>query len=213
MAIKFQINTPQTLLFPWGDSMDVNGQYGPQSLYTVELSGQRDKLYATPSLHRQLQAAQVGPGSVLTITKVEGEGNRKEWVVEPEARPEAEAEAGVEREEETAWRPAEGKQNGNGQPTKAEGKPNGQPVARTPAAPTPPASGNGKPSPEGVSFASLERAMSRSLRASWDAWCALEEGPAFSGEDVRAVAITLFLECARKGIVLQSERAGEDVPF
>ncbi len=55
--------------------------------------------------------------------------------------------------------------------------------------------------------------MNRSLRASWEAWCALEEGPAFSGEDVRAVAITLFLECARKGIVLQPEQAGEEVPF
>jgi len=214
MAIKFQTNTPQKLLFPWGDYMDVNGQYGPQCLYTVELEGQRDKLYASPSLHRQLQAAQVGPGSVLTITKVEGEGNRKEWVVESKAGPEAEAEAGEERVEETAWRPAEGKQNGDGPPAAAEGRQNGPPVERAPAAaPVPSTSGNGKPVPEGVSFASLERAMNRSLRASWHAWCALEEGPAFSGEDVRAVAITLFLECARKGIVLPPERVGEEVPF
>ena len=210
MAIKFQTNTPQTLLFPFGDYMDVNGQYGPQFMYTVEASGKRDKLYATPSLHRQLQEAQVGPGCVLTITKVEGEGNRKEWVVEPEAETEP-----MPEEEEAEWQPVTGKQNGNGQPAAAEGKKNGQRAEHSPAAPAPSASGNGngKPSPEGLSFASLELAMNRSLRASWEAWCALEEGPAFSGEDVRAVAITLFLECARKGIVLQPEFAGEEVPF
>ena len=211
MAIKFQINIPQTLVFPWGDFLSVNGQYGEQFLYSVEQEGQRDKLYATPSLHRQLQAAQVGPGCVLTITKIEGEGNRKEWVVEPEAEPEAEE----ERAEEAEWQPVAGKRNGHGQPAAAEGKKNGQRVEHSPAAPAPSASGNGngKPSPEGLSFASLELAMNRSLRTSWEAWCALEEGPAFSGEDVRAVAITLFLECARKGIVLQPERAGEEVPF
>ena len=194
--------------------LDVNGQYGPQFMYTVEQAGQRDKLYATPSLHRQLQEAQVGPGCVLTITKIEGEGNRKEWVVEPEAEAEAEAvpEPEDERAEEADWQPVAGKRNGNGQPTAAEGKPNGQRVEHTPAA-SASGNGNGKSSPEGLSFASLELAMNRSLRASWEAWCALEEGPAFSGEDVRAVAITLFLECARKGIVLQPERVGEEVPF
>ncbi len=102
MAIKFQTNVPQKLRFPWGDFLPISGQYGEQFLYTVELSGQRDKLYATPSLHRQLQEVPVGPGSVLTITKVEGEGHRKEWVVAAEAgpeagpEPEAEPELGVE---------------------------------------------------------------------------------------------------------------------
>ena len=210
MAIKFKTNVAQTLVFPWGDFLNVNGQYGEQFLYSVEQEGQRDKLYATPSLHRQLQEAQVGPGCVLTITKVEGEGNRKEWVVEPEEGPEAEP---VPEAEEEEWQLVEGKRNGNGQPAAVEGKRNGHPVEHSPAAPASSASGNGKPSPEGVSFASLDLAMNRSLRASWEAWCALEEGPAFSGEDVRAVAITLFLECARKGIVLQPEFAGEEVPF
>jgi hypothetical protein len=214
MAIKFRTNEPQTLVFPWGDFLSVNGQYGEQFLYSVEQEGQRDKLYATPSLHRQLQEAPVGPGCVLTITKVEGEGNRKEWVVEPEAGPEAEAVPEPEAEE-AEWQPAAEKRNGNGHPAAVEGKRNGHPVEPSPAAPAPSASGNGngKPSPEGLSFASLELAMNLSLRASWAAWCALEEGPAFSGEDVRAVAITLFLECARKGIVLQPEFAGEEVPF
>ena len=213
MAIKFSTNVPQTLVFPWGDFLNVNGQYGEQFLYSVEQEGQRDKLYATPSLHRQLQEAQVGPGCVLTITKIEGEGNRKEWVVEPEAEAEAEA---VPEAEEAEWQPVAGKRKGHGQPAAAEGKRNGQRVESAPALPpAAPASGNGngQPSPEGLSFAHLELLLNSCLRTSWEAWCALEEGPAFSGEDVRAVAITLFLECARKGIVLQPEGAGEEVPF
>ncbi len=35
MAVKFKINAPQTLVFPFGDFMDVNGQYGAQFMYTV----------------------------------------------------------------------------------------------------------------------------------------------------------------------------------
>ena len=212
MAIKFQTNVPQKLRFPWGDFLPISGQYGEQFLYTVELSGQRDKLYATPSLHRQLQDVPVGPGCVLTITKVEGEGHRKEWVVAAEAGPEAEPEAGPEPEPEAEGRPMEGKRNG--QPAKAEAKPNGHLVESAPARPAPSASGNGngKSSPEGLYFASLEQLMNACLQASWAAWCALEEGPAFSGEDVRAVAITLFLECARKGLVLPPVPAEEELP-
>jgi hypothetical protein len=81
MAIKFSTNVPQTLCFPYADFMEVNGQYGQQFLYTVEVDSQRDKLYATPNLHDQIQADGIAPGSVLTITKVEGEGNRKDWLV------------------------------------------------------------------------------------------------------------------------------------
>ena len=83
MAIKFATNIPQTLCFPFGDFMEVNGQYGQQFLYTVEVDGQRDKLYATPNLHDQIQADGIAPGSVLTITKIEGEGNRKNWLITP----------------------------------------------------------------------------------------------------------------------------------
>ena len=187
MAVKFKINTPQTLVFPFGDFMDVNGQYGAQFMYTVAFAdGQRDKLYATPKLHQQLQDAQVGPGSVLTIAKVKGEGNRMEWVVK--------AEEGESIEEST--------EENNGRPV--ERAPESEPASE-------PAPTNGKPSQARPTFAGLERLMARSLQASWASWCALEDGPAFSGEDVRAVAITLFLECARKGIALQP--AAEEVPF
>ena len=47
--------------------------------------------------------------------------------------------------------------------------------------------------------------IGRCLKASWAAWQGLDEEFAFSSEDVRAVGITLFLECARKGCLPQVE--------
>ena len=199
MAVRFSTNVAMKFVFPFGDYMDVNGQYGPQFMYTVENpEGQRDKLYAAPGLHQELQAAGMGPGSVFTITKVEGEGNRKGWLVQP-AEP-------------------------NGQP--AEWEPEPEPAAAGPAdappasaevsAPaTPPPSGNGHPlaEPRAPGFAALQLLMNNALQASWLAWNGLDEGAQFSGEDVRAVGITLFLECARKGIIPQPEEAGQDLPF
>jgi hypothetical protein len=81
MAIKFSTNIPQTLSFPYGDSKEVEGNYGPQHMYTVEINGEKDKLYATPVLHDRIQEAGVGPGAVLTITKIELEGNKSGWSV------------------------------------------------------------------------------------------------------------------------------------
>ena len=97
MAVKFQTNTPITVSFPFGDFLQVAGQYGEQYMYSVEIEGQRDRLYAVPKLHQALQAAEVGPGAVLTVARVEGEGNRKEWVVQRE--PESNAVNGNAAEE------------------------------------------------------------------------------------------------------------------
>jgi hypothetical protein len=183
MAIKFQTHVPVTLNFPFGDGLEISGQYGPQFLYTVEAEGQREKLYATPALHRQLQEAGVGPGRVFTISRVEGDDHRKEWVVEP-APEEAEA-------------------------PPAGGKKNGQPENSHDPAATP---GNGHAVPAPAEFEGLAQLMGGCLRASWVAWNGLE-GATFSGEDVRAVGITLFLECSRKGIALAPAPAEVELPF
>ena len=59
---------------------------------------------------------------------------------------------------------------------------------------------NGKPG-----FEEFEDMIGRCLKASWAAWQDLDEEFLFSSEDVRAVGITLFLECARKGVLPQVE--------
>ena len=83
MALKFADNLSLTVRFPFGDFKEVDGAYGPQYLYTVEVEGERDRLYAAPALHEALQAAGVGPDALFTITKVEGEDRRKHWQVTP----------------------------------------------------------------------------------------------------------------------------------
>ena len=87
MAIKFETNIPVKLVFPWGDFREVSSHYGQQYAYTVEQAGQRDKLFATAGLHHKLQEAGVRAGSEFTITKIEIEGNRKDWRIEGEEAP------------------------------------------------------------------------------------------------------------------------------
>jgi len=85
LAIKFATNIPQTLAFPYGDSKEVEGNFGPQHMYTVEVNGEKDRLYASPYLHDQLVSGGVGAGSVLTITKVELEGGKAGWNISTDA--------------------------------------------------------------------------------------------------------------------------------
>ncbi len=177
MAIKFATNVPVTLCFPYGDFKPVNGNYGPQFLYSVEVEGVQDKLYATPALHQELQAAHVGPGASLTITKVEGEGNRKGWLVRSNG--------------------------GNGTPE--EDAPSAS------AASSAPTNGREREPVARPDFAGLELLMNHCLAASWKAWQGLDDEAQFSSEDVRGVGITLFLECARKGVLPQAVEEG--LPF
>jgi len=179
MAIKFQTNISQTVCFPYGDFLEVSGQYGQQFLYTVEMDGARDRLYATPKLHQQIQTLGIEAGSVLTIKKVESEGNRLDWKIEDGAQQEQ-----SEVEEKQKLRVHE------------NGKGNSQPQAQDKGAPS---------KPKKPDFVGMNRLLELSLRASWDAWHGVGDGVEFSSEDVRAVGITLFLECSRKGIVLEEE--------
>ncbi len=115
-------------------------------------------------MHQELQEAGITAGDLVTITKIEIEGNRMGWTVEVEGIPAL----AVEVE-------AAAKAQGQLQP-------------------------NGKPG-----FEEFEDMIGRCLKASWAAWQDLDEEFLFSSEDVRAVGITLFLECARKGVLPQVE--------
>ena len=88
MPVKFETNVGLTLTFPFGDFLQVDGQYGAQWLYTV----QGDKLYTTKNLHEKLQKVHehlIGEGkedglkgTTWTITKIETDNNRKDWKIE-----------------------------------------------------------------------------------------------------------------------------------
>ena len=180
MAIKFETNIPLKLLFPYGDFLEVNSHYGQQFAYSVDLAGQRDKLFATAGLHHKLQEAGVRAGSELTITKIEIEGNRKDWRIEGEEAP---APVAVVQQQHAA--PANGKAGSNGH-TQKHGH------------------------AESADFQGLKQAMQLCLNAAYGVCEGLEVDLPFTTEDVRALGITLFLECSRKGIQPQET---EGLPF
>ena len=190
MAIKFETNIPIVLRFPYGDHKEVTGQYGQQYLYTVETNGLRDRLYSTPGLHYKLQETGVKAGAVMTVTKIEVEGNRKDWRIEAQGQ-----------NGQTPLSASAVAQSLNGEIL----VPNGHP--ETPA----PDTGSEQPALESLEFEQLRQAMQHCLSASYGAWENFEGELAYTSEDVRAVGITLFLECSRKGIVPQM--AEEVVPF
>ena len=48
----FQINTPVTFTLPFGDYKEVNGDYGMNFLYTVDVAGVRHSLFADVKLQK-----------------------------------------------------------------------------------------------------------------------------------------------------------------
>jgi hypothetical protein len=185
MAVKFATNVPQVVRFPYGDFKEKDGLYGQQFMYSVEVEGgQRDWLYATPALHEKLQLAGVGPGALFTITKIEGEGNRKSWVVEP------------------ADPPAQDRQTSPG-PARTEAQ-----------APSANGRHEGRQAPPQPDFPALAQLMAHSLHEAVRMWQTLDEEVAFTSEDVRAVGISLFLEGCHKGLLLpQPIEEEERLPF
>jgi hypothetical protein len=187
MAIKFETNIPLKLRFPFGDFRETTSQYGQQFAYSVDLAGQRDKLFATPGLHHKLQEAGVRAGSEFTITKIEIEGNRKDWRIEGEEVPEAESVPEVQTNGRQAA-PTNGRQAA---PTNGTAPKNGH-------------------RQESADFQGLKQAMQLCLNAAYTVCEGLEVDLPFTTEDVRALGITLFLECSRKGIQPQET---EGIPF
>ena len=83
---------------------------------------------------------------------------------------------------------------------------NGKP-ATTNGAPAIPKNGH---APESAGFQDLKQAMQLCLNAAYGVCEGLEVDLPFTTEDVRALGITLFLECSRKGIQPQET---EGLPF
>ncbi len=203
MAVRFSTNVPVHLVFPYGDYLDVDGQFGPQHMYTVEVGGARDRLYASPTLHKELQAAEVGPGSEFTVTRTERDGNRKGWQVVtaganghggPGKAPAPKAEV-----DENPATPVNGSED---RAEKAKG------FSPPPVEPAPdPIVEPGSPRSQFVRYQVL---MKDALEASYAAWSGVDPtGTFFRSEDVRAVGISLFIQCAGKGVLPELE----ELPF
>lgn len=212
MAIKFTEDTATDLRFPYGDYREVEGNFGVQFMYTVEGgTGHTDRLFASPDLHRALQRAGVSPGSELRITATRGERRRRIWHVTPaETRREPEEVGGNTQDSAASAQVAEPSRerieilrpqpaNGNGHRHQAaDDGDDGQPDAELPSFD---GNGDGRP-PLPRELDQMGQLMGLCLHASTRAWKRVIHGRQSPG-DVRAVAITLFLECSRRGVTAE----------
>ena len=168
----------------------------------MDVNGQRDKLYAAPGLHEQLQAAGVRPGDVFTITKIEGEGNRKHWLIEPNGNGAADIS-----------NPANSPPYRDATPYVS---PDTMPASTSQSA-------NGHPP---MDFPALDQLMTHYLRSAHNAWQSMDETVEVTSDDIRRTALSLFIECSRRGICPQStetpdtvipteeaEESEDDLPF
>jgi len=69
--LKPDINVPVTLTVPFGDYKELEGQYGTQFMYTVQVDGLPHTLFADVKLHQAMLMAGLAPGVTMTITKTQ----------------------------------------------------------------------------------------------------------------------------------------------
>jgi hypothetical protein len=189
--IVFQTNVPVTVALAYPDGMKVEGRYGDQVMYS--LSDER-VMYVPPIVRDKLIELGIKQKDPFSICKTERrDGNRRfiEWVVK---RLEAE------------------------QPSAQPSEPNGNHKPSTPGVPTAFAvghvsnngNGNGRSSvkvPSGTNGSHVGQASLRAaLAASIDAALEAEQYAAthglsvrFGSEDLRAMALSLFIQHARDG--------------
>lgn len=85
--LRFQTNVPETVVLAFPDGLQVEGRFGDQFLYTWE----DDRVsYLVPAVREKLQGLGVGQGDAVTICKRETKaGNRRsiEWIVQRASEP------------------------------------------------------------------------------------------------------------------------------
>ena len=69
--LKPDINVPVTLTVPFGDYKEIEGQYGTQFMYNVQVDGETQTLFADVKLHQAMLTAGLAPGVTMTITKTQ----------------------------------------------------------------------------------------------------------------------------------------------
>ena len=168
--IAFQTNVPMTVALAYPDGLQVEGRFGDQIMYT--LTDER-VMYVPPVVRNKLVDLAIQPGELFTICKAERkEGNRRfiEWQVKKDDTP----------NDQPPWETPQVNGNSNGH-----------------------TNGRTRPNPSnGHAVAHLQSALSSSI----DAAIAAEQYAAakglsvrFGSEDLRAMALSLFIQHAREG--------------
>jgi len=183
--VVFEANVPVTATLAYADGLKVQGRFGDQVMYSLT-DGR--VMYVPPIVRDKLVELGVGQNEPFAICRAERrEGNRRfvSWVVKPDgsAAPAQSVTGHDDPPRPNGDAAACAKTNGNG---------NG--------------SGDGKPASARVSPGTAETALRAALTASIDAALAAEQYASahglsirFGSEDLRAMALSLFIQHARDG--------------
>jgi hypothetical protein len=185
--VVFEANVPVTATLAYADGLKVQGRFGDQVMYSLT-DGR--VMYVPPVVRDKLVELGIRQHEPFAICRAERrEGNRRfvDWVVEPEvsaAPPQI-----VTAHGDTPGSPMNGD---NGARVKPNGNGNGN--------------GNGKSASVPTKSGTAETALRAALTASIDAALAAEQYASahglsirFGSEDLRAMALSLFIQHARDG--------------
>jgi len=202
--VMFQTNVPVIAALAYPDGLKVEGRYGDQVMYS--LTDER-VMYVPPIVRNKLAELGIRQNDPFSICKTERrDGNRRfiEWMVkrleseQPSAKPPEPTGSHVPSVASAPAAPADGVVGGNG---------NGG-ISRTGKASDGNGNGNtngkelGKSKGSHAGQASLRAALAASIDAAIEAErYATEHGLSvrFGSEDLRAMALSLFIQHARDG--------------
>ena len=181
--VMFEANVPVTATLAYADGLKVQGRFGDQVMYSLT-DGR--VMYVPPFVRDKLVEVGIRQNEPFVICRAERrEGNRRfvDWVVQP---------------------------NGSAVPSQSaagDGDAPGSPVnSDTVLHVKSNGNGNGKPTSAPASSGAAETALRAALTASIDAALAAEQYASahglsvrFGSEDLRAMALSLFIQHARDG--------------
>jgi hypothetical protein len=183
--VVFEANVPVTATLAYADGLKVQGRFGDQVMYSLT-DGR--VMYVPPMVRDKLVELGIRQNEPFAICRAERrQGNQRfvDWVVQPDesAAPAQSATA----HSDTPSLPVNG---GSGARVKTNGNGNG----------------NGKPASTPASSGAAGTALRAALTASIDAALAAEQYASahglsirFGSEDLRAMALSLFIQHARDG--------------
>jgi hypothetical protein len=196
--VKFPVNTPVEVALRFEAGKRVEGRYGDQVMYSLM---DNRIMYVPPYVEQRIQELAIGAGEVLLLCKKEvKDGNRKwiEWSVrrapqqsQPSGNETIAAETAQSKAPSHGNGSTDGKVNGhaNGHANGSNGA-NGGSLALAHAAVT----GAGINAMEIALNGATELAQRVEMRAASKNYCVR-----FSGEDIRAIGLTIFIQAMRDG--------------
>ncbi|MGA2373459.1 MAG: hypothetical protein ACLPPV_10435 [Candidatus Korobacteraceae bacterium] len=183
--VVFEANVPVTATLAYADGLKVQGRFGDQVMYSLT-DGR--VMYVPPIVRDKLVELGIRQNEPFAICRAERrEGNRRfvDWVVQPDG-----SAAPAQNSTAPADIPGSPANGDNGAQVKSNGNGNG----------------NGKPQSAPTKSGTAETALRAALTASIDAALAAEQYASahglsirFGSEDLRAMALSLFIQHARDG--------------